>query len=190
MNGFLFTHSFFNISPQGYQCLHWVGDLNLKTWCKAPVSQVMNSKLKLKINIPQCYSWMSQNYTYQSTASCTFSPCFVYRICLLNYEVGKPLLDKQLLVKSELDCRYCKIEKQETTQMWNYEKETVKNVKAFESRQTDGGKKNTILQICISEWLINFCWMICSSLVRYQFPLLLHFYRRSQETASSKDGSI
>lgn len=68
----------------------------------------------------------------------------------------------------------------------------LENLRAFEARQCNGERRggNTIPQICISEWLINFSWMICSRPVRYHFLFFLHFYWRSPETCSSKGASV
>lgn len=135
----------FNVSSQGSQWLHPVWDPNPETRREAAVSQVMSSELKQEISIPQCQSWLSQNYTYQSTHSCAFPPCFVYRAFILNSEA---LLDKQLLVSSELDCRYCKIK--------NRDKPNVsQNVEAFEARQTDGEKKKNYNSTNLYQWMIN-----------------------------------
>lgn len=79
---FLFIHlSYLNLSLQGHSLL-WVRDRNLKLWCRAPVNQVDSSKLK--ISIPQCRSWLSQNYTYQSTPSCTFLSALFTGFCFLS----------------------------------------------------------------------------------------------------------
>lgn len=86
---------------------------------------------------------------------------------------------------------------------WNHE--GCRSLWRQKMREWEKGEKKKIRQIYIREWLINFCWTICSRRLRYQFPFLLHFFplpslpfllfflsfnRWSQESVGSKDGSI
>lgn len=154
---------------------------------QSSLSQVMNLNLKVSINIPQCLSATPHYYTNQSTSSCTFSSCFVYRFCIRHREERKHLLDKKQLVKWELDCRCCKIRDNSSVNSW---KGLVREWRSFWSQThwLRGGKYSS--KICISRWLINFVEWSAPALWDISFHFFLHFYGRSQETAGSKDGSI
>ena len=89
-----------------------------------------------------------------------FSPCSVYRICILNYEVRKNLYWTNGCVWN-LNCTYCKNQKADKCKK-KKKKEIIikyiqlKNGEVFEARLSDRGeRKKKYNSTNLYQWMIN-----------------------------------